>query len=126
MDLAVPAAGLLLPALMPPAPGEIHSPLTLVMSPLPTPSIQINACAHMKEVLTFKSSSRITESRQLLHKIDTYNHINYTYYRTPIFRVGLEIHSFRKCPFCVSCSLYIHIFLDTCDAHTYAGMKGTS
>ena len=49
-----------------------------MMSAPPTLSIQIYACAHVKEVLTFESSWRISQSRQLLFKIHTYIHENQT------------------------------------------------
>lgn len=56
----------------------IHSPFAAMMLRPPTLSIQIYAWVHTKKVLTFKSSARISWSRQLLLEIDTYIHRNKT------------------------------------------------
>lgn len=77
LSIAVIATGVL-HLLLQSTPVYIHSPFGPVLLRPPTLTPQIYACAHTKEVLTFKSSARISWSRQLLLEIDTYIHRNKT------------------------------------------------
>lgn len=66
-----------------------------VMLRPPTLSIQIYACAHTKEVLTFKSSTRISWSRQLLLEIDTYIHRNETCTTAASLHMDCSVHVWK-------------------------------
>lgn len=66
-----------------------------VMLRPPTLSIQIYACVHKKEVLTFKSSTRISWSRQLLLEIDTYIHRNESCTTAASLRMDFSVHVWK-------------------------------
>lgn len=91
LSIAVIATGVL-HLLLQSTPVYIHSPFAPMMLQPPTLSIQIYACTHTKEVLTFKSSARISWSRQLLLEIDTYIHRNETCTTATSLRVDFNVH----------------------------------